>query len=170
MVRGGRLALYGAVSTVLAVWTVLNAFRQRSNFYAAAVYLSKSNACMMVRPLPLSPHDPTRRVLTLHARQILWNQGIFQTVMLGKLLQAVFLGELRLIEVEVRIDSKACERVVPELTWTCRCSGYKNEAGLPSPRPSSPSPSSRTTSRAPLSSSSSACYSSRCSTGSPATA
>ncbi|BGO91614.1 hypothetical protein NBRC10512_008061 [Rhodotorula toruloides] len=78
MVRGGRLALYGAVSTVLAVWTVLNAFRQRSNFYAAAVYLSKSNACMM----------------------ILWNQGIFQTVMLGKLLQAVFLGELRLIEVE----------------------------------------------------------------------
>ncbi|BGO99863.1 hypothetical protein RTG_00666 [Rhodotorula toruloides ATCC 204091] len=78
MVRGGRLALYGAVSTVLAVWTVLNAFRQRSNFYAAAVYLSKSNACMM----------------------ILWNQGIFQTVMFGKLLQAVFLGELRLIEVE----------------------------------------------------------------------
>ncbi|BGP32312.1 E3 ubiquitin-protein ligase hrd1 [Rhodotorula toruloides] len=78
MVRGGRLALYGAVSTLLAVWTVLNAFRQRSNFYAAAVYLSKSNACMM----------------------ILWNQGIFQTVMFGKLLQAVFLGELRLIEVE----------------------------------------------------------------------
>lgn len=34
--------------------------------------------------------------------QILWNQGIFQTVLLGKALQAVFLGELRLIEVEVR--------------------------------------------------------------------
>ncbi|BGP24877.1 E3 ubiquitin-protein ligase synoviolin [Rhodotorula toruloides] len=78
MVRSGRLALYGAVSTILAVWTVLNAFRQRSNFYAAAVHLSQSNACMM----------------------ILWNQGIFQTVMFGKLLQAVFLGELRLIEVE----------------------------------------------------------------------
>lgn len=106
MVRGGRLAVYGAVSTALAVWTVLNAFRQRSNFYAAAVYLSKSNACMMASPLSLSPHDPTRRVLTTCARQILWNQGIFQTVLFGKLLQAVFLGELRLIEVEVSILSQ----------------------------------------------------------------
>ncbi|GAA5886011.1 hypothetical protein JCM6882_004232 [Rhodosporidiobolus microsporus] len=73
-----RLALYGLISTSLFSWTVLNAFRQRSNFYAAAVYLSKSNACTM----------------------ILWNQGIFQTVLLGKALQAVFFGELRLIEIE----------------------------------------------------------------------
>ncbi|GAA5820133.1 hypothetical protein JCM11251_005497 [Rhodosporidiobolus azoricus] len=73
-----RLALYGLVSTTLFAWTVLNAFRQRSNFYAAAVYLSKSNACIM----------------------IMWNQGIFQTVLLGKALQAIFLGELRLIEIE----------------------------------------------------------------------
>ncbi|GAA5918884.1 hypothetical protein JCM1841_006658 [Sporobolomyces salmonicolor] len=73
-----RLQLYGIVSTTLFVWTVLNAFRQRSNLYAAAVYLSKSNACMM----------------------ILWNQGIYQTVLFGKFLQAVFFGELRLIEVE----------------------------------------------------------------------
>ncbi|GAA5900819.1 hypothetical protein JCM5296_002192 [Sporobolomyces johnsonii] len=73
-----RLQLYGVVSTALFVWTVLNAFRQRSNLYAAAVYLSKSNACMM----------------------ILWNQAIYQTVLFGKFLQAVFFGELRLIEVE----------------------------------------------------------------------
>ncbi|GAA5850341.1 hypothetical protein JCM8547_001839 [Rhodosporidiobolus lusitaniae] len=73
-----RLGWYGAVSTSLFTWTVVNAFRQRSNFYAAAVYLSKSNACMM----------------------ILWNQGIFQTILLGKVLQAIFLGELRLIEIE----------------------------------------------------------------------
>ncbi|GAA6001327.1 hypothetical protein JCM10207_006610 [Rhodosporidiobolus poonsookiae] len=76
--RLSRLSLYGLVSTTLFVSTVVNAFRGRSNFYAAAVYLSKSNACMM----------------------ILWNQGIYQTLLFGKLLQAVFLGELRLIEVE----------------------------------------------------------------------
>ncbi|GAA5965387.1 hypothetical protein JCM3765_004880 [Sporobolomyces pararoseus] len=69
---------YGLVSTTIFVSTVINAFRQRSNFYAAAVYLSKSNACMM----------------------ILWNQAIYQTVLFGKLLQIIFFGELRLIEVE----------------------------------------------------------------------
>lgn len=51
--RRSNLQLYGFVSTVLFMGALLNAFRQRSNFYAAAVYLSKSNACMMVR-LPLS--------------------------------------------------------------------------------------------------------------------
>ncbi|GAA6042125.1 hypothetical protein JCM8097_003119 [Rhodosporidiobolus ruineniae] len=76
--RLSRLAAYGAFSTALATGTVVNAFRQRSSFYAAAVYLSKSNACMM----------------------ILWNQGIYQTVLFGKLLQTLFLGDLRLIEIE----------------------------------------------------------------------
>ncbi|KAG0658990.1 E3 ubiquitin-protein ligase hrd1 [Rhodotorula mucilaginosa] len=73
-----RLVLWGLASTLLAIATVVHAFRMRSNFYAAAVYLAKSNACTM----------------------ILWNQGIFQTVMLGKAIQAVFLGDLRLIEIE----------------------------------------------------------------------
>lgn len=45
-----RLAAYGGVSCVLAGYVVFSAFRQRSNFFAAAVYLSKSNACMMVSP------------------------------------------------------------------------------------------------------------------------
>lgn len=43
-----NLGMYGLVSTALFVCTILNAFRQRSNFYSAAVYLAKSNACMMV--------------------------------------------------------------------------------------------------------------------------
>lgn len=47
------------------------------------------------------------RALTVTRQQILWNQGIFQTVMLGKALQAIFLGELRLIEVEVRTPSRS---------------------------------------------------------------
>ncbi|GAA5940902.1 uncharacterized protein JCM15063_000914 [Sporobolomyces koalae] len=78
MVSLSRMQAYGAISTAVFASTVINAFRQRSNFYAAAVYLSKSNACMM----------------------ILWNQAIYQTVLFGKLLQLIFLGELRLIEVE----------------------------------------------------------------------
>ncbi|GAA6016669.1 hypothetical protein JCM11491_000201 [Sporobolomyces phaffii] len=78
MVTLSRMQAYGLISTTVFVSTVINAFRQRSNFYAAAVYLSKSNACMM----------------------ILWNQAIYQTVLFGKLLQLIFLGQLRLIEVE----------------------------------------------------------------------
>ena len=44
-----KLAHYGVGSTVLALYVVLLSFDQRSNFYSAAVYLSKSNACMLVR-------------------------------------------------------------------------------------------------------------------------
>lgn len=43
-----RLAIYGAASTALAASVIGTAFRQRSNFYAAMIYLSKSSACMMV--------------------------------------------------------------------------------------------------------------------------
>lgn len=75
-----RLQLYGLASTAAFVVTVLNAFRQRPNFYSAAVYLSKSSACKMV----------------------LWNQAVFQTILLGKVFQKVFFGNLRMIEVEVR--------------------------------------------------------------------
>lgn len=35
-------------STALATAVVLRAFQQRPNFYSAAVYLSQSNACLMV--------------------------------------------------------------------------------------------------------------------------
>ncbi|KAK4054562.1 E3 ubiquitin-protein ligase hrd1 [Microbotryomycetes sp. JL201] len=82
--RLSRLQLYGLASTACFVSAIVNAFRVRSNFYSAAVYLSKSNACMM----------------------IIWNQGIYQTVLLGKLVQAIFFGELRMIEVE-RLQERA---------------------------------------------------------------
>ncbi|KAG0150014.1 hypothetical protein CROQUDRAFT_713679 [Cronartium quercuum f. sp. fusiforme G11] len=73
-----RLAVYGAVSTLFATFAILSAFRQRSNFYGASVYLSKSNACMMV----------------------LCNFGIFCTVIFFKFLQSIFFGKLRSIEME----------------------------------------------------------------------
>ncbi|OZJ05982.1 hypothetical protein BZG36_01239 [Bifiguratus adelaidae] len=73
-----RLAVYGGISTLLATSVVTTALRQRSNFYAACIYLSKSSACMMV----------------------LMNMGIFITILVGQLLQAMFFGPLRAIEVE----------------------------------------------------------------------
>jgi len=72
------LVPYALISTSLAAWVVLLAFQQRSNFFSAAVYLSKSNACML----------------------ILWNFGIFIALMMGKLVQKLFFGSLRLIELE----------------------------------------------------------------------
>ncbi|ORZ11572.1 hypothetical protein BCR42DRAFT_332576 [Absidia repens] len=73
-----RLAVYGGLSSVLAVGVVLSAFTQRANFYSACVYLSKSSACMM----------------------ILLNMGLFVSIIAGKSLQAIFFGRLRAIEVE----------------------------------------------------------------------
>jgi hypothetical protein len=46
-----RLALYGGVSTLLATAVIIEAFRQRSNFYTACIYLAKSSACMLVRTI-----------------------------------------------------------------------------------------------------------------------
>lgn len=43
-----KIAAYGAVSTAAASAVVLHAFRQRPNFYAAAVLLGRSNGCMLV--------------------------------------------------------------------------------------------------------------------------
>lgn len=114
--RLSRLQLYGIVSSTCFVWAIVNAFRVRSNFYSAAVYLSKSNACMMVRltrctagnagqTTHLRRHAEPRELTTSDSgAQILWNQGIYQTVLFGKLMQAIFFGELRMIEVEVRFQ------------------------------------------------------------------
>lgn len=118
MVRLSRLQLYGVVSTACFVWAIVNAFRVRSNFYSAAVYLSKSNACMMVCASTL-PRRRSKRVelsgaLTCGCPQILWNQGIYQTVLFGKLVQKIFFGELRMIEVEVK-------RARPARTTSPRC-------------------------------------------------
>lgn len=46
-----RLAIYSGVSSLLALGVILNAMHQRSNFYAACLYLAKSSACIMVRVL-----------------------------------------------------------------------------------------------------------------------
>ncbi|KAH0537403.1 hypothetical protein FGG08_005802 [Glutinoglossum americanum] len=43
-----RWAAYAGTSMVLAAGVVLRAFHERANFYSAAVYLSQSNACLMI--------------------------------------------------------------------------------------------------------------------------
>lgn len=71
-----RLAAYGGISTSLATAIVLAAFQQRPNFYSACVYLSQSNACLL----------------------ILTNMGVFLTIVFGFAVQKVFFGHLRAIE------------------------------------------------------------------------
>ncbi|PKC09177.1 hypothetical protein RhiirA5_475024 [Rhizophagus irregularis] len=73
-----RLAVYGGISTFLTLSIIAAAFRQRPNFYAACIYLSKSSACIM----------------------ILMNMGFFLTIVLGKILQTIFFGRLRAVEIE----------------------------------------------------------------------
>ncbi|KAK6345822.1 E3 ubiquitin-protein ligase hrd1 [Orbilia blumenaviensis] len=73
-----RLVAYGAISTLVASGVVLQAFHQRANFYSACVHLAQSNACVM----------------------ILTNFGFFITLMFGKIIQKIFYGPLRPVEVE----------------------------------------------------------------------
>ncbi|KAI8378430.1 hypothetical protein BD560DRAFT_390366 [Blakeslea trispora] len=87
-----RLAVFGGVSSILAAGVILSAMYQRSNFYAACIYLYKSSACMM----------------------ILLNMGLILSVLFGKLLQAIFFGRLRAIEVE-----HLYERAWYAVTETC---------------------------------------------------
>ncbi|KAF9571936.1 E3 ubiquitin-protein ligase hrd1 [Mortierella alpina] len=87
-----RLAVYGAISTALAGGVIASAFAQRSNFYAACIYLYKSNACLM----------------------IILNLGLFLTIIAGHLVQIVFFGNLRTLEVE-----HLYERAWYAVTETC---------------------------------------------------
>lgn len=73
-----KVAAYGVISILSAFAVVLSAFRQRSNFYSAAVMLGRSNGCMMV----------------------LFNFGLFLTLCFGKVCQKIFFGPLRAVEIE----------------------------------------------------------------------
>ncbi len=43
-----RLGFYAGASTAAAAACLLKAFHQRPNFYSATVYLSQSNACLLI--------------------------------------------------------------------------------------------------------------------------
>lgn len=64
--RMARLAVYGAISTILAGGVIASAFAQRSNFYSACIYLYKSNACMMVITARTHSHTHTNARTVSH--------------------------------------------------------------------------------------------------------
>lgn len=78
MSRVSRTLLYCGLSTAMTCAVVVSAFEARPNFYSAAVYLSQSSACLMV----------------------LTNMFLVFTLVTGKVLQSLFFGRLRAIEVD----------------------------------------------------------------------
>ncbi|KAL9110006.1 MAG: hypothetical protein Q9227_005345 [Pyrenula ochraceoflavens] len=98
-----RWAAYAGVSVTLAAGVVVKAMHQRSNFYAASVYLAQSTANLMI--------------LT---NALLLAVGVF---MLG--LQRLFYGQLRPLEVE-----QLYERSWFAVTETCLALGiFRGEMG-----------------------------------------
>ena len=77
-----RLRVYAALSTLACAAVVAHAFREKGQFYPAMVHLQASKVSFVV----------------------LCNMGLMLGVALGRLLTAVFLGSLRLIEVEHLYD------------------------------------------------------------------
>ncbi|KAH9994003.1 hypothetical protein BJV77DRAFT_1102568, partial [Russula vinacea] len=77
-----RVSLYTFASTLAVSATVINALQNQSNFYSVAVYLSKSGASVL----------------------ILANFSLLLALMCGRLVQQLFFGTLRSVEVERLYD------------------------------------------------------------------
>ncbi|KAH9083589.1 hypothetical protein EDB83DRAFT_2562774 [Lactarius deliciosus] len=95
-----RVFLYSFASTLAVSATVLNALQNQSNFYSVAVYLSKSGASVLVMPFhTLSAFQPSHPPV-----QVLANFGLLLALMCGRLVQQIFFGSLRPVEVERLYD------------------------------------------------------------------
>ncbi|EJD03016.1 uncharacterized protein FOMMEDRAFT_123168 [Fomitiporia mediterranea MF3/22] len=81
-VASHRVLLYTALSIAAVLAVVANALKRHSNFYSVAVYLSKSNGTVVV----------------------IANFGLLLALLAGRLLQQVFFGPLRPMEVERLYD------------------------------------------------------------------
>jgi E3 ubiquitin-protein ligase synoviolin len=73
-----RLALFGVVSTVLTIYTLINAYIQRGQFFSTCIYISHSNASILV----------------------LFSMAIYVFIVVCKIIQKIFFGPLRAIEIE----------------------------------------------------------------------
>ncbi|KZO93417.1 hypothetical protein CALVIDRAFT_566646 [Calocera viscosa TUFC12733] len=82
LVSGHKLAFYGLASVGLAASAVVRAHWQYSNFYSAAVFLSRSAGSVLA----------------------LANLGFFCTLIFGRIMQRIFFGPLRPSEVERLYD------------------------------------------------------------------
>ncbi|KAL1301727.1 hypothetical protein AAFC00_005932 [Neodothiora populina] len=87
-----RLAVYAGTSALVAAGALLKAFHQRPNFYSATVYLSQSNACVL----------------------ILTNLALVGACTFIYGLQRLFYGPLRQIEIE-QLTEKAWYAVLDTL-------------------------------------------------------
>ena len=94
-----RVLLYTTVSVGAVLAVIANALRKHSNFYSVAVYLSKSNGAVVVSTWNKSEaRMPCRTFL-----QVIANFGLLLALLAGRLLQQIFFGPLRAMEVEVRV-------------------------------------------------------------------
>jgi len=73
-----RLALFGAISTLLSIYTLINAYIQRGQFFSTCIYISHSNASILV----------------------LFSMAIYIFIIVCKIIQKIFFGPLRAIEIE----------------------------------------------------------------------
>ena len=92
-----RVFLYSFASTLAVSATVINALQNQSNFYSVAVYLSKSGASVMVN----SYYVYLSAISFFYILQVLANFGLLLALMCGRLVQQIFFGSLRPVEVEV---------------------------------------------------------------------
>jgi E3 ubiquitin-protein ligase synoviolin len=96
-----RVSLYTFASTLAVSATVVNALQNQSNFYSVAVYLSKSGASVLVASscvLSLQENLPS------FFPQVLANFSLLLALMCGRLVQQLFFGSLRVVEVEVGLE------------------------------------------------------------------
>ena len=93
-----RLLLYTVFSLGAVSAVVVNALRRQSNFYSVAVFLSRSNGSVVVRP-----SIQLTRACNKSLYQVLGNFAVLLALLCGRLLQQVFFGPLRTLEVEVRM-------------------------------------------------------------------
>ena len=91
-----RVFLYTLASTVALSATIANALANHSNFYSVAVYLSKSGRSVLVRRLTAA----LTSLLTV--TQVLVNFALLLALGVARMIQHVFFGSLRPMEVEVR--------------------------------------------------------------------
>lgn len=78
-----RFYIYCAVSAVLTTLVVLLPLMNRPNFFSAAIVVSQNSACML----------------------ILANMGLIISLLVGKLVQRIFFGELHVVETERLYES-----------------------------------------------------------------
>lgn len=100
-----RIAYYAGASTAAAAACLLKAFHERPNFYSATVYLSQSNACLL----------------------ILTNLLLVGACAFMFALQRLLYGPLRPIEVEHLSEKPGMRSSIP--CWPCRASGRMSAAG-----------------------------------------